>query len=122
MNLGERLKELRKNKHKTLRQVSEDTTISNSNLSEIENGIHGCNADTLNILAKYYNVSVDYLLGKTDNPSATIVTFTAYDADGTITNVEYEMLKKLKDLTAEDMIKVDEYIDFIKSKNKGGKQ
>ena len=115
--IGERLKELRKNKHKTLRQVSQDTTISNSNLSEIENGVHGCNADTLNILAKYYNVSIDYLLGKTDNPNAIVMQ--VLDNDGSITEVEYTLIDKLKGLTIEDMIKVDEYVDFLKSKNKG---
>lgn len=117
MILGERLKELRKNKQKTLRQVNDDTGISFSNLAEIERGEHGCNAETLNILAKYYNVSADYLLGKTDNPNAIVMQ--VLDNDGSITEVEYTLIDKLKGLTIEDMIKVDEYVDFLKSKNKG---
>ena len=117
MTVGERLKEIRLEKRKTLRQVSEDTTISNSNLSEIENNIHGCTADTLKILAAYYDVSIDYLLENTDNPKATIIQVA--DSDGSITSVEYEIIDKLKGLQAEDLEKVSEYVDFIKSKNKG---
>ena len=115
MTIGERLKQLRIENRKTLRQVSDDTTISNSNLSEIENNVHGCNADTLNILANYYNVSMDYLLGKTDNPKATIIQVA--DSDGSITSIEYELLDKVKGFTTDDMQKVFEYEDFIKSKS-----
>ena len=117
MTTGERLRELRKEKRKTLREVSEETTISNSNLSEIENGVHGCTADTLSILANYYGVSVDYLLCKTNNPNATIIQVASMD--GFVTNVEYELLDKIKGFTVDDMRKLDEYIEFLKSKNKG---
>ena len=115
MTIGERLKQLRIENRKTLRQVSDDTTISNSNLSEIENNVHGCNADTLNILANYYNVSMDYILGKTDNPKATIIQVA--DSDGSITSIEYEIMDKIKGFTTDDMQKVLEYVDFIKSKS-----
>ena len=115
MTIGERLKQLRIENRKTLRQVSDDTTISNSNLSEIENNVHGCNADTLNILANYYNVSMDYILGKTDNPKATIIQVA--DSDGSITSIEYEIMDKIKGFTTDDMQKVLEYVDFIKAKS-----
>ena len=73
MDLGTRLRTLRKEKHKTLRDINDDLGISYSNLAAIERGEHNCNADTLRMLAQYYNVSTDYLLGKTDNPNARIV-------------------------------------------------
>lgn len=115
LTIGERLRELRKEKRKTLRQVNDDTGIDYSNLAQIERGVHGCNADTLNILANYYNVSMDYLLGKTDNPKATIIQVA--DSDGSITSIEYEIMDKIKGFTNEDMQKVLEYVDFIKSKS-----
>ena len=117
MTVGVRLRELRKEKRKTLRDVNIDLGISYSNLAAVERGEHGCNADTLNKLADYYNVSIDYLLGNTDNPKATIIQVA--DSDGSITSVEYEIIDKLKGLQAEDLEKVSEYVDFIKSKNKG---
>ena len=117
LTTGERLRKLRKEKQKTLRDLNDELGISFSNLAQIERGEHGCNAETLNILSKYYNVSIDYLLCKTDNPKATIIQVA--DSDGSITSVEYEIIDKLKGLQAEDLEKVSEYVDFIKSKNKG---
>lgn len=114
MDLGTRLKQLRKEKHKTLRDVNNDLGLSYSNLASIERGEHNCNADTLKMLAQYYGVSTDYLLCKTDNPNAQIISVA--DADGTLTKIEYELLDKVKGLTIEDFIEINRYIDFIKSK------
>ena len=64
---GDRLRELRKEKRKTLREVNEDTGISYSGLASIERGENSCNASTLKILSEYYGVSTDYLLGNTSS-------------------------------------------------------
>lgn len=117
MTTGERLRKLRKEKQKTLRDLNDELGVSFSNLAQIERGEHGCNAETLNILSKYYNVSIDYLLCKTDNPKATIINVA--DSDGTITSVEYEIIDKIKGLQPDELEKISEYVDFIKSKNKG---
>ena len=118
MDLGTRLRELRTKKRITLRQVQEDTGINFSNLAQIERGEHSANSETLKILANYYGVSYDFLLGNTNNPNAQIISVA--DADGTLTKIEYELLDKVKGLTIDDIIKINEYIDFLKSKNKGG--
>ena len=60
---GDRLRELRKEKGKTLREVNDDTGISYSGLASIERGENSCNTSTLKILADYYDVPTDYLLG-----------------------------------------------------------
>ena len=112
-NVGSRLRELRKNNNKTLRQVNDATGIDYSNLAQIERGEHGCNSDTLKILADYYGVTTDYLLGKTSKPNAIQITYA--DADGVITNLEYELLDKMKGFDIEDFHKVLEYIDFLKT-------
>ena len=57
-----RLRELRKQKNKTLREVSEDLHISKTALGNYELGNLGINNDLLNDFAKYYNVSIDYIL------------------------------------------------------------
>ena len=59
---GDRLRELRREKGKTLREVNVDTGISYSGLASIERGENSCNTSTLKILADYYNVPIDYLL------------------------------------------------------------
>ena len=114
MAFSNRLRQLRKERGLTLQEVAEQLGMSKSNLSELETGEHGCTNATLQILARFYNVSTDYLNGTTDNPNAQIVTVA--DADGTLTKIEYELLDKVKGLTIEDFIEINRYIDFIKSK------
>ena len=45
-----------------------DLNISQNTVSRYENGIREADYDMLITLADYFNVSVDYLLGRTDNP------------------------------------------------------
>lgn len=63
-----RLKELRVKKEKTQLQVQMETGIEQALLSKYENGVRVPPTETLVILADYYNVSMDYIMGRTDNP------------------------------------------------------
>ena len=63
-----RLKELRFHKDKTQLQVQMETGIEQALLSKYENGVRIPPTDTLMILADYYGVSMDYIMGRTDNP------------------------------------------------------
>ena len=63
-----RLKELRIAKSKTQLQVQMETGIEQALLSKFENGVRVPPTDTLMILADYYGVSMDYIMGRTDNP------------------------------------------------------
>lgn len=63
-----RLKELRFYKEKTQLQVQIETGIEQALLSKYENGVRVPPTDTLMILADYYGVSMDYIMGRTDNP------------------------------------------------------
>lgn len=117
MAVGERLRELRKQKRKTLRQVNTETGINYANLSEIERGEHGCNSNTLKVLADYYGCTTDYLLGYTDAPTA--IQIQVLDSDGSITEMQHELLDLTKGFTAEDFQKVNSYIEFLKSKKEG---
>ena len=56
----------RKEHKKTLIEVSKDLGLSFSGLAEIERNERSCNSTTLKMLADYYGVSTDYLLGLTD--------------------------------------------------------
>lgn len=64
--LAKRLKYARENKGVTQMQVYKDTGIHNKTLSGYERGISEPDLNTLKLLANYYNTSVDYLLGRTD--------------------------------------------------------
>lgn len=62
-DLGQRLRELRKSKQMTQKQVAERLHISASAVSGYEGNIKTPSVDMLVELARLYNVSTDYLLG-----------------------------------------------------------
>lgn len=63
---GKRLKLLRKNLKLTQSQLGENLNLSQRAISSYENGIRFPDELVLNLIADYFNVSVDYLLGRTD--------------------------------------------------------
>lgn len=62
------LKKLRKERKLTQIALQMETGIEQALLSKFENGTRVPPTETLIILANYYNVSIDYILGRTDNP------------------------------------------------------
>ncbi len=63
--LASRLKELRKEKGLTLEQIARDLSTTSMTISRYENGLREPKGDMLNSLANYFNVSIDYLFGRT---------------------------------------------------------
>lgn len=63
-----RLKELRKSKGYTQISLQMRTGIEQALLSKFENGERIPPTETLLRLADFYNVSIDYILLRTDNP------------------------------------------------------
>ena len=61
-----RLKELRKEIKYTQRDVANHLGITQPAYANYENGSRQADYDTLNKLADLFNVSVDYILGRTD--------------------------------------------------------
>ena len=66
--LGERLRVLRKERHLTQHDMADVLDISYRSYRRYEAGEREPNASTVVILADYFNVSADYLLGRTDSP------------------------------------------------------
>lgn len=64
---NQRMKELRNEKNITLEELSRVLNTTKSTLSRYENNLRTPNADFINQLANYYNVSTDYLLGNSDD-------------------------------------------------------
>ncbi len=68
-----RLKELRTQKKISQEQLARYLGMKRENISNYERGIvTNVNSETLDKLANYFTVSVDYLLGRTDNPNPII--------------------------------------------------
>ena len=64
----QRLLDLREDHDLKQRQLAEILHISQRGYSNYETGIRDIPTEILIKLADYYQVSIDYLLGQTDNP------------------------------------------------------
>lgn len=62
------IKGLREDNDYKQRELAEYLNVSQNTYSQYETGIIELTAPTLIKLSKFYGVSVDYLLGLTDNP------------------------------------------------------
>lgn len=63
-----RLKELRKKKRVSQLKLALDLNMNQNSISRYENGVREADYATLIAFADYFNVSIDYLLERTDNP------------------------------------------------------
>ncbi len=63
-----RIKDLREDKDLSQAEVAKVIKTTQQHYSKIESGKSSINAEKLLLLAKFYNVSVDYILGLTDDP------------------------------------------------------
>ena len=68
MEIYERLKQLREAAQLSQAEVAKILFTSQQYYGKYENGIRPMPMDRYVILAKYYNVSLDYLTGLTDTP------------------------------------------------------
>ena len=68
LNFSSRLKDLRRSKGVTQKQLAIDINASERGIQNYELSERKPACDHLIKLADYFNVSVDYLLGLTDNP------------------------------------------------------
>ncbi len=64
-----RLKELRKARKITQVKLAMDLNTNQNTISRYENGTRQADYQTLIMLADYFDVSIDYLLERTDNPA-----------------------------------------------------
>ena len=68
-NLSDRLRELRKSKGITQKALAHAIGMSTSGIQNYELKTRIPNVEVLIKLADYFDVSVDYLIGRSDNPA-----------------------------------------------------
>lgn len=110
------LKKLRLQNNLTLQELSKKVNIVASTLSYLENGKRQFTQEHLEILSKFFDCTTDYLLGKAISPNGKLYNVNVADSDGTITKIQWELLDATKGLTIEDMQKINEYIEFLKTR------
>ena len=107
----ERIKELAKKRGVNLQKVSEDLGFSTNYLYSLKNK-KTPSADHIAKIAEYFNVSTDYILGRTDNPNFPTESVTT--ADGRTVDLsnlrERVVLFDGKPLSDEDVDKIGQII------------
>lgn len=63
---GTRLRELRKEKNLTMKELGKKFSLAESTISGYENGNRKPDSEIINSFADYFEVSTDYLYGRTD--------------------------------------------------------
>ena len=107
-----RLKELRKVKNVSQKELSDLLKLTPQAISKWENGLSEPDNDSLITLAEFFNVSTDYLLGKSNIENAE----NPYDDE-----LEQVLFSKAKDLTEDEKKAVLGVINAIKKDVDDGK-
>ena len=68
MILNERLKKLRAVKNVTQQRVADELGVTVGNVQKFEYGTARPKLDNVIKIADFFDVSIDYLVGRTDNP------------------------------------------------------
>lgn len=95
--LGKRIKYLREKNNFSQKRLAESLGITNVQLSRYETGDRNPDPDTIKKIADFFEVSTDYLLGRTDNPSSK-----NNEDDSNINVAFYDGLKDLDDLDPDE--------------------
>src|SRR5690625_3473491 len=117
---GQRLRILRKQKRLTQEQLGKILHVSKVSISGYESGDRTPDTENLQKIADYFEVSVDYLLGRTDNPNPPDED-EGSERDRMIHKLATEfpeadlMFEDLANMTAEELEEVYEFIKFKKS-------
>lgn len=101
-----RLKELRNEKGLSLRDLAEEIGTTKSTLSRYENDMRQPKQDVLEALADYFGVTIDYLLGRTNQKYFKSEDTIAFHTKKKITDKDLKHLRSI----------VDAYIDGLEDK------
>ena len=115
--LGERLKIARKNANYTQSDIAEYLNVIRQTYSAYETGRSKPDSETLNNLAKIYDVSVDWLLNNTDNP------LPPDKKDNSIpySKTDKSFYKCYESLSEESRKEIENYMNYLVQKEKDRK-
>lgn len=108
LSLNQKLKNLRHDAGKLQKEVAKDIKISVQVYCNYENGQRSPSPEMLSKLADYFNVSVDYLLGRDTPENANNKT------DEKIARIDLKFNK----LNKEQQEQIENYVDFLLSQKK----
>ena len=112
--LGNNIKYLREKNNLSQKELANILNIANSTLSQYESGDRVPSDDIKIKIADYFNVSLDYLLGRTSNPNKTLVSIEEEFEDPEIKI----LARSARSLTPEQLKAVQAVIDSYEKDKK----
>lgn len=113
----DRLKDLRKEYGLTQQEFAEKLGLVRTAVANYENGRNIPNAETLNIIANFFDVTVDYLLGRTGEKNNKSI-YIQNSESLSIVNEEKEnkLTKEINTLSPENQEEIRKLIELYKLK------
>lgn len=96
MTFGKRLATLREQRSLTQSELATLTNISRSRLSLYETDKREPDFDTLSRLSDFFDVTTDYLLGRSDTPNP-VQTIAAHRTDSSMDDLPPEAIQSIED-------------------------
>ena len=109
--IAERIKGLRKKAGLTQQELGDRFGVAKSTICQYENGNSTPNDDIKIAMANYFNVSMDYLMGKTDAPGFDSCTPPVMATK--ISESGISMFHTYLDLSGENQEKVNNYVQML---------
>lgn len=116
---GDRLKELRTEKRMTQEELAKLFNTGKASISNYEKNARLPDANTISRYADYFNVSIDYIMGKTDNKTTKLVTKSELPKELIDIGVEFMTIAKdaqMSDINPEDLKNLVDILKRAKSK------
>lgn len=112
------LRELRKSRSLSQGDLAKALSVHQTAVSQWETGRTMPDIDTITQVAKYFNVSTDYLLGRDDDPKSAPA-----DAKKDIDDIRFALFGDVADeITDEDMADVRLVVELIKRRKQDKKE
>lgn len=105
---SKRLAELRKAKNMTQNDFAKAFNIATGTIGMWESGKREPNYEMIQKIADFFDVTVDYLLGREDKKSD----------DTNMDDLQYALYGETKELSEEDKKKILDFAKFVKEQNK----
>lgn len=130
-----RLKALRMQKKLTHQDMADFLGITRQGYSKYENGQSQPDIDTINKLAQFFNVTTDYLLGRTDEPNpiesdneelGTLARINQLIKEYGIEQMGFFDIEKWKQLSEEEIEEIVKHFEWVvhkaREKNKSSRE
>ena len=112
ISFGERLRELREFKNLNQPELAKTVSVAKQTVSNWENDNRFPDKDMLIKLADFFDVTIDYLIGRTDIKTALVVT---HEVSGNEIKLEVNAKAYPNGMTYEEVLKVLEAYEKLKS-------